>query len=131
MYVTATQAGAVCWLQALMQDPRSGSVAEPKAPGLVSVSQSTRYFTPVGSLYVVPLSAGHCGPTSVGLEEGEADVVDESIDMVILVVLYPDGDAEVILADAEALEEVDCPDTKIPTMLPLVPAVAFCGRCLK
>lgn len=115
-----------------MQDPRSGSVADPKAPGLVSVSQSTRYFTPLGSLYVVPLSAGHCGPTGVGLEEGEADVIDESIDMVILIELEePDGDAEVILADEEALEVVDCPDTKMPTTFPLVPAIGFCGRCLK
>lgn len=92
--MTATHDGAVLMLHASIQDARSGSAAESTAPGSVFVSQRTTYLTPFGSVYVVPLPAGHCGPEGVGLDDGEEDVIIDCIDKAVLIGTEEPGEDE-------------------------------------
>ena len=116
--MTATQDDAGCRLHASIQDPKSGSADVPAAPGVVSMSQRTVYCALVGSVYVVPFAAGHCGPCGVGLDDEDEDiVVVDCIDIVILIAPEDADEEEPAAKDgaaSEELEVVDCPDTKIP-----------------
>ena len=135
--VTATHDGAVLMLQAWMQDARSSSAAKSTAPGWMSVSQRTRYSVPMGSVYIVPFPAGHCGPEGVVVDDGEEDVIVDCVDIAVLIdpAELDEDEPAVIPLDEDVAwdetEEVDCPDTRIPTTYPLVPAVGPCGRCLR
>ena len=95
--MTATHSGAVLMLHALMQDARSGSEAVSTAPGSVFVSQRTTYLTPFGSVYVVPLPAGHCGPEGVGLDDGEEDVIVDCIEIALVVGTEEAGEDEPVI----------------------------------
>lgn len=84
------------------------------------MSQRTMYCTPVGSVYVVPFAAEHCGPYREGLGDAEEDMVDDCIDIVALVPPEEPGEEvpdDVATGDEAAIDElevVDCADTKMP-----------------
>lgn len=74
-------------LQALMQDAKSSSTDEAKAPGSVFLSQRITYTLPAVSVKLVPLEAGQIGPEeAVGVAEEEStevDVLEDDTDVLV------------------------------------------------
>ena len=83
------------------------------------------------------MPAGHCGPEGVGLDDGEEEVIVDCIEIAVVVGTEDAGeDVPVIVPPGEEVaseetEEVDCPDSKMPTTYPVVPAMGACGKGLR
>ena len=86
-----------------MQEPKSASLEEAKAPGVVSTSQRIVYSVPWESVYTSLFAAGHCGPEGVFADgEGEGGCV---------VVSGEKLDEGIIIDEVEELEDdVACKD---------------------
>jgi hypothetical protein len=73
----------------------------------------------------------------VVLDDGEEDVIVDCVDIAVLIALAELDEDEPAVGPSDAdvaweeTEEVDCPDIRIPTTYPLVPAVGPCGICLR